>query len=825
MSRSMHYFRRYSGPILAVFGVILMITWVAGPFLESLFTTANRGGDNGNQVVVTWTGGSLRESDLQQMRYEHNTAVAFLAGIVNQTLQNGGTPQAPGLEIGPQGQILSPGIPVDDSDSSLVQTMLLAQRAREQGVAIDNDSVKDFLNRLSAFTMKEGDWFDIARRAIGNNGGYSIGQLFERLQIELLAQHMRMMELSGLTAVSAAGQIMPITPPPTEMYDYFLRLHRRATIEAVAFDTATYLKQVKDPTRADETELRALFEKGRDRDPNPALPEPGFYRPQKAAFEYFRVDFKPFLEEAKKQITEEQIKEEYEKAISQGQYKQLELPPESSDEPGKEEPKDDAKPEDPADQPKEDAAEKPADAPAEKPADDANAPAEEKPSEEKPAEDKPAAESTEEKPEEPKSEKAEEGSAQNVRAAGQQFRFVSTQAEEAAENSASEKPADAPPAENDAAPAEKPAEPATEKPASDAAPATEATDKPAEEKPADEASSSDKPSTEAPASEPPARFKPLEEVREDIINRLAQPIAEDARQAAMQKLVEAVRDYGRAYNRYLTAQETKSKTAKDPGKFNAAAAAQGIEGIQFETTPLINRYQAGEYPIGQNATIFNWQTGTSYGFGDVAFGPDERLYDPKYVNSREPDVLYIFWRTKAEKPSTPTYEEAREEVIAAWKRQKAFDLAKQAAEDLAKKAEKAESLKAIVNPATVIAPPPFTWLTLGSIPFGMSRPELSIVPGIEYAGQEFMQGVFALGEGQAGIAANQPHSRVYAVKMMKLEPKEDELRDRFAETGLFETMTITSAQWQDAVRQQRQQLDKEFDLTWLRPPQPGSQMR
>jgi len=823
MSRSMHYFRRYSGPILAVFGVILMITWVAGPFLESLFTTSNRGGgDDENQVVVTWDGGSLREADLQQMRYEHNTAVGFLAGIVNQTLQNGGTPQAPGLDIGPQGQILSPGIPVDDSDASLVQTMLLAKKARDQGVTIDNDSVKDFLSRLSAYTMKEGDWFDIAQKAIPNNSGYSIGQLFERLQTELLAQQMRMMELSGLTAVSTGGQIMPITPPPTEMWDYFLRLHRRATIEAVPFETSSYIKQVKDPTRADETELRAMFEKGRDRDPNPNFPEPGFYRPQKAAFEYFRVDFKPFLEDAKKQITEEQIKAEYEKAISQGQYKQLELPPESDDAPGADAPKDEPKTDNP-DQPKEEGtANPPADdgTPAtKKPAEDAKSPSTDPPADNNapPGENAPE----DENGAEPKSDKGDKDNVRNIRGAGQQFRFVSTQSEEAVEKAASGKAGDVPPpAENDSAP---PTEKAADKPAAaDAAPPVDAPDTDADKPAANaDASASDKPATE----EAPAKFKPLEEVREDVINRLAQPIAEDARQAAMQKLVEAVRDYGRAYNRYQIGQETKSKTAKDPGKFNAEAVAKDVQGVQYESTPLINRYQAGEYPIGQNANIFNWQTGSSFGFGDVAFGPDEQLYDPKYVNSREPDVLYIFWRTKAEKPSTPTYEEAREDVVAAWKRQKAYDIAKQEAEELAKKAEKAESLKSLVNPSNVVAPPPFSWLSMGSVPFGMNRPELSVVPGIEFAGQDFMKGVFALSEGQAGTATNQPHSRVYAVKMMKLEPNEEELRDRFAESGLFETMSIASAQWQDSVREQRQQLDKEFDVSWQRPPQPGSQMR
>ena len=805
----MHFFRKYSGPVLAVFGVVLMVTWVAGPWLESIFSTRGRtaDGEDANRVVVTYAGGTLREADLRHMRYEHNTAVTFLAGIVSQTLQNGGTPQAPGVDISPQGEILSPGIPVDDSDASLVQTMLLADKARQLGVTVDDASVKDFLDRLSAYTMKEGDWFDLAQKVAPPQSGFSVGQLFDRLKIELLAQHMRMMELSGLTAVSG-GQIMPITPPPSELWSYFLRLHRRASIEAVAFDVQKYVKQVKDPTRADETELRALFEKGRDRDPNPAFPEPGFYRPQQAAFEYFRVDFKPFLEDAKKQITEEQIKKEYEEAIARGEFKELELPPESDDAP-MDQPKEDA-----ADAPKSDDA-APAEKPADKPAEDAPA-ADEAPAKSDSPSNEPPAESPADAP---KSDEPQpnEGNVRSFRASGQEFRFVSTQNEEAVEKSASEadKSDAPPPAENDPPATEtKPAAPASnDQPAADA-------DAKAE-KPSTEAPSSDKPAEEAA----PPKFKPLEEVREQIIDRLAQPIAEDARQKAMQELVEAVRAYGQKYRRYQSALENKSKTAKDPGKFNVQAVAKDITGVTAESTPLISRYQASEYDIGQNASLFNWQTGSSFGFGDVAFGPDEMLYDPKYVNSREQDVLYIFWRTKAEAAATPTFEEAREDVVAAWKRQKAYEIARQEAEELAKKAEKAESLKDVTDPNVVITPPAFSWLSMGSVPFGMNRPELSIVPGIELAGQEFMKDVFSISEGGAGTAVNQPHSRVYAVKVLKFEPKQEELRDRFAESGLFETMAVVGAQWREAVADQRQHLDEEFDVSWQRPPQPGSRMR
>lgn len=826
MSRSMHYFRKYSGPILAVGGVLLMILWVGGPYLESIFSQgAVGGGPSGpGPVVVQWSGGSLREADLDYMRMQHNAAVGFLHGIISQTLANGGQPQAPGVEVTPQGQVLSPGIPVDDSDMAMVNTMLLAEKARRAGLTIDNESVKDFLSRLSAFTMREGDWLVIAQAATKDRP-MTVSQLFERLQVELLAQQMRLMELSGLTYF-IGGSLEPITPPPSQMWEYFLRLHRRAKIEAYPFDVEKYVSKVKDPTAADEPALRALFEKGRDRDPNPAFPEPGFYRPQKAAFAYFKVDFAPFLEEAKKQITEEQIKAEYEKAISQGQFKVLDLPPES-DAPAQEgEPKSDTPAEDkPAD-------EKPAD---DKPADDK--PADEKPAEEKPAsdaapaaEDKPAppsdnpppAETDEPAPEKPATDEpaADKGSFNLSGLNGVQF--VSTQNEEAAEKAADADkpaPADAPPAENDA-PAKDEAKPApADAPANtEAAPADET--KPAGDKPASEA---DAPAT---TEEKPAdKFKPLEEVREEIIERLAMPIAEDARREVIRKLETAVREYGQKYRRYQTALENKSKSAKEPEKLNGAALAMGTPGVEFFTTPLIDRYQAAEYPIGQDAYYFQLQTGQTYGFGDVAFGNDVLLYEPYGLMGRQQNVEYVFWRTEAEAPKTPTFEEARKDVIAAWKRQKAFEIAKQDAEALAKKAASAGSLKEVADESQVLTPPEFSWLDMGSLPFGLSRPQLSPVVGIDYAGLEFMQAVFGLDEGQAGAAPNQPHTRVYTVKVLQLQPKVEELRDRFAESGFFETMMIARGETQQTIMQQSQQLETEFAVSWLQPPKPASQLR
>ena len=57
--------------------------------------------------------------------------------------------------------------------------------------------------------------------------------------------------------------------------------------------------------------------------------------------------------------------------------------------------------------------------------------------------------------------------------------------------------------------------------------------------------------------------------------------------------------------------------------------------------------------------------------------------------------------------------------------------------------------------------------------FGMGQPELSQVAGIELAGREFMQAVFALRPSESGVAPNQSHAKVYVVRAIKQEPDDE----------------------------------------------------
>jgi len=755
-SRYMNYLRKNAKVITVFMGIVCMITFVVGTALLDLANSARRGVENINPVVVTWSKGNLRTDELNSLRFRHQIAYAFLYRVIAATLDRGGKPMINGRQVSAQQQIFDVGIPDSSSDESIVQTMVLAEEARRMGVVVDRDAVKDYLRQLSSPELREGDWLAIAQELVAEKH-ITVNQLLEHLEIELMAQHVRMLAMAGLYA-QGVGPIVP----PGQAFDLFNRLNRRLTIEAYPVDVQPLIAQVKgEPTAA---EVQKLFDEGKFRDPNPNIDEPGFHKPHKLAFTYLKVNFTPFLDEAKKQITDEQIEEAYKKDIEQGLHKVQELP------------------------------------------------ATEPPSEKKDGE-KPTAEHKE-------GDKPNEQNPDAKRAA--------------------DKPAETAPNKVGCCGVEPPApgaaatttQKATVKPAADdepagAKPSTET--KTSAETPADAKAGEAKPLEGAPAAAKEPKFKPLAEVRDQILTRLAQPIAEEARKKAVAEVMPAIERYGKTYRRYLDRKNvSKSIEIQEPGELDLAPLAAKYD-FPIDKTPLVDRFEISNYEIGQKVQQFDMAAAQMrqfrfLSFAEIAYSQDQTLYKPDEVRSSEPDVSYIYFRTAEEKPADVTLKEARPQVVEFWKKQKAFELAQVDAQKLAEKAKGTASLADVAPDSTkLVLTPPFSWMTPGG--FGFGQPELSTVPGVELAGREFMQSVFALKEGESGTAPNQAHSKVYVVRVLKQDPDDERLRAQFLESGYNNLVLMlaqgealhTSVEWYRGIADQ-------YQVKWQRPPQEDRRM-
>lgn len=808
-SRSMHLLRKYQKTVLVVMGVILMVTFTVGTSLSYLTDRSGRG-KYVDPIVVTWSKGVVRETELHNLRTRHNATRAFLASVIAETLRRGGRPVVDGQVIFDErmfSQMGNVGIPMDDSDPTLINTMLMAEEAQRLGIVVDRVAVIDHLRRLSSPELAEGDWAELLDNVLPENSPIGPDDVLDHLAYELKAQHARMLATAGMEALS-----------PGQVWESFNRLNRRVSIEAFPIEVAPFISRVKgEPTTA---EIQKLYDEGRFRDPNPNTHEPGFRKPHKVAFEYAIVKFEPFLEEAQKSITDEQIKKQYDLDISQGKHKDLELPaatpgetpktPESpgtgtkeGDKPGDVKPGD-AKP----------AGDKPADPkPGEVKPPEAK-PVEAKAPDAKPAENKPA----ENKPADPPAPECQETTGQPPAKSGE--------AQPPATKAATDKPI------TDKPTTDKPTtdKPAAEQPVEKPADAKPADAKPGDSKPGEEAPTTakpgDKPTTEAPKEQ---KFKPLEKVKDEIRKELAQPIAREARNKAVAELTKAIDAYGNSYRRWITKKEAlkdKIDPKSDPGKFDLAAAA-AKHGFETGSIPLVDRFEVSKYVLGQKVSSFDFAGGRlqMLTFADIAFGQDEPLFTAREANSTEPDTDYVYFRTAEELGRDVALAEARPQIALAWKHEKAFELALEDARQKAAKAKGASSLgETLVDKSKLLTPAPFSWMTTGSLAFGFGAPEPSRVNGIDLAGREFMQAVFTLKPGETGVAPNQAHTQVYVVRVISEQPDEKQLRAEFLEGGwsFFDNRNPMMAVMQSELMQTAMDwyrgVEERYQVKWQRPP-------
>src|SRR5690606_27301697 len=75
---------------------------------------------------------------------------------------------------------------------------------------------------------------------------------------------------------------------------------------------------------------------------------------------------------------------------------------------------------------------------------------------------------------------------------------------------------------------------------------------------------------------------------------------------------------------------------------------------------------------------------------------------------------------------------------------------------------------------------PFSWLTQGSEFLGSQEPRVTSVPGVETPGNEFMRSVFALSEGEVGVAFNAPQTEAFVVRVTSMEPSRRVLLESFS---------------------------------------------
>jgi hypothetical protein len=117
-------------------------------------------------------------------------------------------------------------------------------------------------------------------------------------------------------------------------------------------------------------------------------------------------------------------------------------------------------------------------------------------------------------------------------------------------------------------------------------------------------------------------------------------------------------------------------------------------------------------------------------------------------------------------------------------------------------------------------PEPFSWLTQGLVPNDpRNRPRLSDVEGIDNPGEGFMRAVFALQEGEVGVASNAPESVFYVVRVAELNPPPDALWAMFTSEPYLNYFSVAAIEQNQIERAWIEELERMAGLKWERPVQ------
>jgi hypothetical protein len=861
MSNPLSLFRRHQKVLLAIFGVVIMFTFTVGSIVTR-YQGQSRAREDA--VVVRWKHGKVTEADIREMRSYHIQTVRFLDSIVSRAIAAGGDPKAAGLRRDPNGQIRDPGIPRSSAEEDMVRTMVLARKAREMGMDLSDDTVLEFIDRLSDGKVPRSALPQVLRDA--TSGGFAEQQLLEQMRTELMAQQMGMLAASGLLGIT-----------PDSAWDYFNRMHRRLKVELLPFSADELKSDVKEePTAA---EVQQLFDAGKDRLPQPSSPEPGFKRRRKIAFEYLKADYNKFLEKEMAAVTEQQVEEYYKKHLDD--FKEPELPateepktdttakespqpktespgkakPEAKSAPGKPE---SAKPIPPKPEPTKPAAGKsdPAESQPTKP--EPTKPTPPKPETAKPEPAKPAAPKSEPAKAQPAARPATgaqkvdpakpkeaakgtswtpasrstfvslrvfDGASSDDQASSPGAPAAKPQPESKPAAPAGKPPTDAKttvPEPKAAGPKQKPEQPQPKPTGTPAPPKADGT-KPAETpaKPKADAGETTEPSAKDAAKSKPVKHKPLEKVRDEIRRSLAREPAQKKVNQALKTAREAVEEYYKARTRYDSL--TKANLAAEkPAPLDREQLAEKL-GLVAGETPKVDELGITDFEIGRAYRFsFDQRQVRSISFAEMAYAEGLPLYRPEQIRSFDVDVEFLYWKIEEDEPYVPELDKIRAEVVDVWRLRRAFQLARAEAEKLAKTLKGDAALKDAVSPEQaqrVLVPGEFSWLTRGSMPMGYGAPVLSRVDGVEAAGVNFMRQVFALKPQEVGVVYNQPETAAYVVRIVSESPPEEKRREQFLQSGLTMDAFQQAALEREAFAQKWfQELEQEMKVKWERPP-------
>jgi hypothetical protein len=799
---------------MATAAVLSIFIFVVGGALSS--NRSYSGGEqNAANLVATWNGGSLNQGQLHDLVAFRAITDTFLKQVF---VTGGGSNFQYDFPRNIPFLLLPDSRKTEDLQQAVINTEVLSSLATKAGLSVSDNIINHYIDEIGLKKVGGAEIEAILER---------LGQGNPRQNEAIIFSTLRKMLLGWFYSQMYGDQSQVVLPQ--QRWDDWRKVNERISLQVAELPIDKFLPQVPEPTDA---QLLTFFNEHKEADPSRVefiggqelpSPEPGFAEPHRVRLQYLQGSLAQRAEKLEPTITEEQIKEYYEKNKATEFTKMSSLGDAKAAEgktPATPAPPSDKKPEGQPDPgatppaasenapanstaPAADAA-KPEDASAETPPasePSAGAPAAPAPGTGSPStppapagESQPPAES---KAPASDSEPAKQSSSNE--AGKSPFRFVALQTAPAEQSPDSAKTAESAPAasaESSSAPAqataeskEAPAETTADKPAASetpAAPAAPAADAKSAEasagagSPAD-ANSENKDAATADKKEPEPEYEPLDKVRDEIRKKLAAEKAEAELDKIMgQATAEVQSDYYRYGSQVAEADEAKREAPKPPARLTDLKWLADKFGLTYEKTAPLTILELRETPYGRAFDATSQRVPVM----QAAF-TTLKLYEPFLAREFGGD-WYLVMKVEDLPHRVPEFKEVRDKVAKAWKEQEAAKLAEKEAKNLAAEAEKAatpfDQFFADKGYNVIKQTELFSWLSypLGRESFG-SPPQLSSVPELKNVGPSFMEAAFSLDGNKAVGLLNYDHSMAYVIRLNRRQYSDEELKKLFLE--------------------------------------------
>jgi hypothetical protein len=795
MASPFRVFRKYQKTLLAIAGVFLMIAFVAGDSLMTLFGGSRnpRASEehDASAVAVHWDGGKLTNRQVNDLVFRRRILNNFLRNVEMEGRRPSFEAQVepPELRVQP---LIGPETPQQGVEDSVVKNKLFAEVASDAGMKVSDETLLQYLDDLGRRNVSRAQMRSMLNR---QQNRVSIDYVIDALREEMLARNYLNSNAFAFSTVT-----------PEQRWKDWLRVNDRVVVEAAAVPAENYLADVKEPT---EAELVAFFDKYKDREATPdfagavELPSaiPGFKVPRKIDLQFIEAKYDDFLKTAEAKVTDDEITKYY------NDHKDMFIKADTGLMEDKGQKKDEPKTETPAktDQTKTDEARPKTDEAAKTP----EAPETKK--DEAPAEK-----------DDKKAPPAEEKKSSS-RSPGSVFQLTAFQQEEKKED---EKKADAPAA--DAKKEESAEKSSTAPTAPPAAPAPSATPSAPAATPPLSPPANTIPAVEkaTPPAEPkkPVEYQPLEQVKDQIRRQVAEgKVAEELANLTGHIQGQLDDEFNSWFNARLAAEDDKKDPPPAPKSLTDLAPIAQKNGLQHGQTGPKSLLELRELPIGKSSVMdLNISLLGALFLG----GHDIDLYQPKTSVDIDGN-RYVVMKTSDTPGKVPTLAEVKDEVIKAWKKEKAVELAEKHANELAKKAQDAKSpltnFFAEDKAIKVVRTDPFAELTGGEVgfaggqiqqqPYRISQPD-----GIVAVGPEFLKRVFELKDGEVAVIPNHDHTIEYIVRVVEHQPALPELRTAYLAEGnnwMGENI-MSQMRRQEVARNLENDIELRANLKWNR---------